>query len=38
MARWTRISRLRRRTLTGYGWPAVLERIERVIDETGHGG
>jgi mannosylglucosylglycerate synthase len=31
----SRTARLRRRTLNGYAWPAVLERIERVIDEAG---
>jgi glycosyltransferase involved in cell wall biosynthesis len=34
----SRAARLRRRTLTGYAWPAVLERIQRVIAEAGHAG
>jgi glycosyltransferase involved in cell wall biosynthesis len=33
----SRPARLRRRTLRAYGWPAVLERIERVV-EASHGG
>lgn len=33
----SRAARLRRRTLDDYAWPAVLERIERVI-EASHGG
>jgi mannosylglucosylglycerate synthase len=32
-----RPTRLRRRARTEYGWPAVLERIERVV-EASHGG
>ncbi len=31
----SRGARLRRRVLRDYGWPAVLERIERVIEATG---
>jgi mannosylglucosylglycerate synthase len=34
----SRAARLRRRTLTGYGWPAVLERMERVIEDACHAG
>jgi len=34
----SRAARLRRRTLNGYGWPAVLERIERVIEQVGRAG
>jgi glycosyltransferase involved in cell wall biosynthesis len=34
----SRAARLRRRTLDGYGWPAVLERIQQVIEEAGHAG
>jgi glycosyltransferase involved in cell wall biosynthesis len=34
----SRAARLRRRTLTGYAWPAVMEQIEQVIEEAGHGG
>jgi mannosylglucosylglycerate synthase len=30
----SRGARLRRRVLAGYGWPAVLEKIERVIEAT----
>ena len=33
----SRAARLRRRVLRGYGWPSVLERIERVV-EAAHGG
>ncbi len=33
----SRAARLRRRVLNGYGWPAVLDRIERVI-ETSRAG
>jgi glycosyltransferase involved in cell wall biosynthesis len=33
----SRAARLRRRTLTGYGWPAVMERIEDVIEATNGG-
>jgi len=31
----SRAARLRARTLRGYGWPSVLERIERVIEGSG---
>jgi glycosyltransferase involved in cell wall biosynthesis len=34
----SRAARLRRRTLDGFSWPAVLERIERVIEEAGRAG
>ena len=33
----SRAARLRRRVLRGYGWPSVLERIERVVDAAQGG-
>jgi glycosyltransferase involved in cell wall biosynthesis len=33
----SRAARLRRRVLTGYGWPSVLERMERVIEASCGG-